>query len=276
VLVFDIETGPLDRASFLDAIPVFDAEKEVPHPGEFDINSVLPGNAGWEKHAAKVEIARGKHQKLVDEHPQKVIDARAAYIEKHWQKAALSPVTGQVLAIGILDDQDLEGTFQLLLSHEYGDGEGEASLLVDFWDFLRKSKTVLKVGFNCHRFDLPFLVRRSWKLGVYVPECVMDPNGRYFHYSFIDLMAKWQLGNRQDGISLADLAKYLDVGDKPDGISGKDFSRLYGGTEEEREQAINYLKNDLVLTYFAAVAMGVENRPEEEFHNPMGEREIDV
>jgi hypothetical protein len=104
------------------------------------------------------------------------------------------------------------------------------------------------VGFNILGFDLPFLVRRSWALGIPVPFWVFD--GRYFNRRFSDVMQHWQLGNRQDHISLDKLARFLGLRGKSH--EGKDFANLYANNQQ---QALDYLKNDLKLTADIALKM---------------------
>lgn len=59
----------------------------------------------------------------------------------------------------------------------------------------------------------------------------------------------WSFGTR-DSIKLRDLAKFLGVGEKTG--SGADFSGLY---ESDRNSAIDYLRNDVLLTMRCARAI---------------------
>lgn len=161
----------------------------------------------------------------------------AAHIEEQrsaWkERAALSAVTGRVAAVGIAAG----GAVTIDL------GDDESGLLRNFWSVWDAQMSVggkpaRFVGFNIKRFDLPFMVRRSWRLGVRVPSNLYS--GRYWSDWFIDLMEVWQMGSREDSISLSTLAKYLGAGEKLG--SGADFSRL---TKPQREL---YLRRDLELT----------------------------
>lgn len=169
-------------------------------------------------------------------------DVVAAYIEQYLaeeftkfvEKAALDPLTGRVLAIGWTADDGFESM----------DGDGhERLVLSDFWTLYEscEERSLSLVGFNIFGFDLPFLVNRSRILGVDVPPSVV--NGRFFSRVFIDLLKVWNFDSYSNYVSLNKLCKALGLGEKNG--DGADFARLW---EEDREQAIAYLRQDLALT----------------------------
>jgi hypothetical protein len=151
------------------------------------------------------------------------------------EKAALCATTGTVLAIGLrCDGKNLV----------FGSGD-EAQDLRGFWAQVEKAarEGSVMVGFNIERFDLPFLVRRSWVLGVTVPMGVYA--GRYLnHHVFFDIYTEWQCGNREATISLKRLGEFLGVGTKEDSMA-KTFGAIW---VTDRKAALAYLENDLVLT----------------------------
>lgn len=106
------------------------------------------------------------------------------------------------------------------------------------------------VGFNICSFDLPFLIRRSWKHGVPVPFGIR--RGRYWGEQVIDLRELWQLGDRQARGSLDAIARHLGVGAKNG--DGKEFAALW---QRDRPKAEAYLRNDLDMTARVAGALGV-------------------
>lgn len=168
----------------------------------------------------------------------------AASIEKQkaaWlDKAALCATTGRVLAIGTRKD----GENTIFAS---GDEKHE---LASWWATVEQCARdgAVLVGFNIGRFDIPFLVRRSWVLGVPVPVGIFT--GRYLnHHVFLDLYEEWQCGDRTESISLKRLAEFLGVGTK-DANGGAAFAEKW---VTDRKAAIAYLENDLALT--EAVAM---------------------
>jgi hypothetical protein len=228
-----VETGPLPEAELVAAMPAFD-------PAE-----VKTGNL---KDPAKIA--------------EKIAEAEVSQRRDFFDKAALDPLTGRVVAIGVLCFE-ARGEFGpdfkkpdrcLILGHE-----DEAETLREFWDLTRGEMGRLNplIGFNIFGFDLPFLIRRSWKQRVPVPWGLR--RGRYWDNQLIDLREAWQLGDRQARGSLDCVAKHLGVGAKtgcePHGPpNGKAFADLW---QRDRPQAEAYLRNDLELTAKVADALGV-------------------
>lgn len=197
--VFDIETGPLPDIILDALVPEFEPAANLKDP---------------EKIAA--DIAKKK--------------------VRFKEQAALSPLTGRVLAVGFQPDF---GDPPLILCDD-----DESKLLASVWDHFRTAggnRRPMFVGFNIHGFDLPFLVKRSWVNGVPVPPNVRQ--GRYWADWFIDLREVWQLGDRQAEGSLDTICRALGLGEKNG--SGADFARLW---QENRDEAVKYLLNDLDLT----------------------------
>lgn len=249
-IVFDIETGPLSDAELAAALPPFD-------PNEVKVGNIKDP----EKIAAKLAEAEANH--------------RRDFVEK----AGLDALSGRVIAIGMLylaphpgplpraeregtagsECQPYPGEFVVI------DHQDEARMLREFWVRCEHElgRLNVMVGFNTHLFDLPFLVRRSWRHRVPVPRNLR--RGRYWSDQLIDLREAWQLGDRQAKGSLDAIAKHLDVGAKlavpaAEGaspgktISGADFAQLWAS---DRVKAIEYLRNDLHLTAGVAKALGV-------------------
>jgi hypothetical protein len=214
-IVFDIETGPLPESELAALLPPFD-------PAE-----VKTGNLkDPEKITAKLAEAEANHRR------------------EFFENAALDPLTGRVLAVGCLWPET--GDFTVL------DFEDETRLLRSFWDVCRGEMGRLNrmVGFNTHLFDLPFLIRRSWRHRVPVPLGIR--RGRYWGEEMADLREAWQLGDRQARGSLDGIARHLGVGAKNG--SGAEFARLW---RSDRARALGYLRNDLELTAKVACALGV-------------------
>lgn len=215
--IFDIETMPLGLAALEAEMPEFSA----------------PGNL---RNPLKIEDS--------------IAEKRANYIEK----AALSPLTGRVCMIGTMTQSKTERDAPLIdmlapvLPEGWDDeaklDEMEAHIIAAFWDQCRNARDtgMLIVGFNSHGFDLPFLVKRSMRLKV---KTHLPPfNGRYpFSAPFTDLMEKWQMGRKEEYTSLDTVARFLGLGAK----NGKG-SEVAGLLKSQTAQAIDYLKNDLLLT----------------------------
>ena len=224
-IYFDIETGPLPESELLPMLPPFDASE------------VRVGNLKDEaKIAAKIAEAELNH--------------RRDFIDR----AALDATTGRVIAIGLLTphpgplpsaEREKAGEVEII-----GDDD-EAATLREFWKRWKweDGRPVEFVGFNVLQFDLPFLVRRSWKLRVPVPAGLR--RGRYWGDGILDLRDVWQLGDRQARGSLDAIARHLGIGAKNG--EGKEFAKLW---QNDREKAIAYLKNDLELTARIAESLG--------------------
>lgn len=208
VIVFDIETGPAqDAAQFA---PDFDAPANYKDP---------------------VKIAAHKSEKLVE-----------------WiNAAALSAISGRVLAIGVREN----GKPTVFCSDD------ESEMLASFWSYVSQGGAIRArmIGFYSNRFDVPFLIRRSWRLGVPVPRGIM--HGRYMNDVFVDLIQVWQLGDYQASINLDTLARWLGVGAKNG--DGADFATLL---TSDRAAALAYLENDLEITERCAIALNVMEAPE--------------
>lgn len=246
MLVFDIETGPLPEDQLR---PLFEDQfQPPPHPGEFDPESVKVGNLKDQaKKDAKIAEARAAHEAAVQNYEANVQQAKAEWWMDLLSKAALSPLTGRILAIGYRNADNGKQAID-------GD-ESETVILENFWRKYHQCRSASRrmCGFNILGFDVPFVVRRSWLLGVDVPDTVIE-KGRYLDgHVFIDLMQLWGCGNREY-IQLDALTKAFGIGGKPEGINGGDFARLW---TTDRDAAEAYLANDLDLETKLAARLGV-------------------
>lgn len=208
MIVFDIETAALPAEEIRGLMPDFSAP------------------ANWkDKDKIEGEIAR-----------QQVL---------WFEQAALSPITGNILVIGLV-----QGDETLFIDGEPPRNEGD--MIAEFFDYWRSVNKPRFVGFCVKNFDLPFLLRRAWKHGVEVPADLRQ--GRYFSDRIIDLQETWCCGlnPKEERISLDRLAKYLGLGAKTG--SGADFAKLWS---LDRPAAYRYLKNDLELTKAIAKKLGV-------------------
>ena len=241
-IIFDIETGPLSQEQVLALSP---PPPDLPHPGEFAAESVKLGQMkDPAKIEAKIAEARAKHEAAVAAYEENKAKALADWQESAMRSAALSAFTGQVLAIGYRRDS---GQVAIQISNE-------PELLQAFWNLYQRSRaqSIRLVGHCIFQFDLPFIVRRSWLLGVDVPPTVFD--GRFFdNRVFTDTAKHWLLG-QYGGEKFS-----LDLLDKFFGGSGKngngaEFAKLLAS---DPEAAKAYLANDLEMNYRIAKRMGV-------------------
>ncbi len=168
------------------------------------------------------------------------IQAYKAKKEEEWLlDSALSALSGRVLAIGVQ---------KLGKPVEFFTDDDEVKLLSDFWNFYRQNASATFVGFNSNSFYIPFLVRRSWANKVIVPNIF---RGKFLSYNFVDLMQIWGCGTAER-VSLDTLAKFFGVGAKNG--DGADFSSMWA---INRESALRYLSNDVLLTRAVGEAMCV-------------------
>lgn len=207
-LVFDIETGPATNAA--DFAPEFQAPSNYKDP---------------------VKIA---------EH---IEGQRAAFLER----AALDPITGQILCFTSGYDNDPPACF----FNEAGNPsnpflKGTEAMIVTkalclFEDCAQESVPV--VGFNSKGFDLLYLIRRAFILGIPVSKAVWKMSDKYSDAS-IDLLQIWLAGSRDyAGQSLARVCKACGLGEKNG--DGKDFA---GILKMDPKSARDYAINDVILT----------------------------
>ena len=147
-IYFDIETGPLPLA---------------------DLN-IPPFNP------ADVKLGNIKNPDLIAEKLQKAEESHAADYIKN---AALDALSGQVLCIGYrIDHQE-----QNILC---ADADGEAHLLRQWWALLNYyDRQPQLIGFNIKAFDLPFLIKRSWRHKIMPPYWLR--NGRYWSELVVEI-----------------------------------------------------------------------------------------
>jgi hypothetical protein len=220
-LYFDIETAPL---------PLEQIKSQMP---EFVESEVKLGN-----------------RKDPDVIRQYLDDARQKHIEQWIARAALSPLTGSIVAIGWLKDN---GASSIMMEGEFD----ELTMIEAFFALYQSQYGARWIGFNIARFDLPFLVRRAWTYGIPVPPIF---NGRYPASCFVDLMQLWQMGDPKEFISLDRLARYLGLPGKS--MDGSAFAAL---RYENPDTAIEYLRNDLELTQSVAEKIGLPKQKERFF-----------
>jgi DNA polymerase elongation subunit (family B) len=168
------------------------------------------------------------------------IEAKIAKAEDEFlDKAAISPFTGKVLAVGLTD-----GAVHEVLTYE-SEKEIITETLERIGSQLMQQRPV--VGWNIIKFDFPFLFKRAMMLGVPWPQHIWDLKKGYAHSQIIDLMRYWNMGDWKEMTKMDTVNRFLCGFGKPSGVTGADFARLFNGTPEEREKAIDYALNDVKI-----------------------------
>jgi hypothetical protein len=263
---FDIETGPIDLTTL--ELLFADEWDETKCKGyeligtKFDPTMVKVGNLKDEaKIAAKIDEKRAEFEKALADVTINVAKGREEAWRTFVERAPLSAVTGQVLAIGygITCNDDTGPGFQVRIDAQsrLGNECSEADILYTFWEafFIDANLNGSKlVGFNSAGFDLPFLVRRSWRLGVSVPAEVLHEN-RFWNRVFVDLMQIWACGTYGERIKLDRVAAFFGTPRKSG--DGSQFHKLFNGTDDDRTAALAYLKQDILVTAEVGRRMGI-------------------
>jgi hypothetical protein len=224
-VVFDIET---EGACTLELIK----EINPPYP-QFVPEGVKCGNLKTEEEKfAKIEAARLSH---------------VAQEEAHWaekiSKAALSAETGRVVTIGYLPVGKPD-EFAYLDDADFD----EERLLRRFWSGYEKVRASRGriIGWNSNGFDIPYLIKRSWIVGVPVPPTVF--RGKWISDTFIDLMQIWSVYEFKKFAKLDACARVLGLGNKTDqACCGAEFAKWYRDPDRH-EEARKYGLLDLTLT----------------------------
>lgn len=240
MLIFDIETCPQTDEELRAYCDPFDPKSLGEPPGDFDPSSVKCGNIGGptsEKGKAKIEEARQAHEALKSGWSDRIAREEAAYWAKIKDRAALSAETARVAAIGWKNSDN--GKVETVLDLP------EAEMIKEFWSLVNSVMVGGEeiIGHYSNHFDLPFLARRSWILGIKTPP-IQAYNNR-FKPCFIDTLDVWKCGNNQDSISLPRLAKLLKVPGKWQDLDGSVFYQLLA---IDPESAKEYLVADVELT----------------------------
>ena len=205
--LFDIETGPAPDSELAGVEPEFKA----------------PGNY---KDAEKIKANIAEQR------------------EKWKDDAALSPVTGRIVSIAFCDASDI-GSFE-----EFGVADNsESQLIEEFFDRYSKSaggSSYKLAGWNVKDFDLGFIIKRAWFLGIKVPFSLMPTGTRKFYWpnNIIDLREIWGLAEYRPSGSLDIVGRAFGLGSKQG--HGSRFAKLYADPET-RYKALEYQKSEMSI-----------------------------
>jgi hypothetical protein len=263
--VFEVITGPLPDDEALRFMPPY---KGVPCPKPWDKNDVKYGNTrDPAKRQVKVEQDHERWKVRVAKYEADQKNGFPKYKAEFLKKAALSPLTGQVVAIGVCVGNLAEDCTIYRLPPDscpvqppwHEEVAEEAEIIELFWDRFTETKPTTYVSYDCFSFGLPFLVRRSMVLGVPVPPAVFQGgqyNSQAFHVwnnRWKDTKRIWQFGAvLQEGevdIELEDLVKYLRQGAGPIDFKRSEFAGRYFEDPAGQAAALEYLIGNLMEQY---------------------------
>ena len=202
---------------------IFDIETSALPFGELAIPAFNP---------ADVKLGNTKDPDKIAE---RIRQAEENHVTDYIKNAALDALSGQVLCIGYRLERDEPA----ILS---SDADGEAAMLRQWWELLNTwERQPRLIGFNIKAFDLPFLIKRSWKHRITPPYWIR--HGRYWNDLIVDLREVWQLGDNRAHGSLGAISRHLGLGEKAG--NGADFANLW---KTNRQAAIDYCLQDVKLT----------------------------
>lgn len=154
-------------------------------------------------------------------------------IETFKQNAALNALTGKVLVISLkINDAPIV--------HLEGN---EADIIEEFWTL--QSHCEQFITFNGNKFDWPFLIQRSWILGITLP---ILPDRPKKDSNYIDLMEVWACGNYKEFVSLTNLCKALSIEAGLKITSPEISERFQWFYENEHDKAIQYCADEITAT----------------------------
>lgn len=168
-----------------------------------------------------------------------------------------SPLTGQIVALGVYDLERTEGT---VYYHDDEPGEDEhigsfyyrprteSRMLTEFWEGIQQYETM--VTFNGRAFDLPFIIHRSVACGV-VPTVDLL-RYRYltqqvppYHIDLEDQLTFYGAMQKRPSLHLFCRAYGIDS-PKSHGVRGDDVAALY--RERKFREIAVYNTHDLLAT----------------------------
>ena len=161
----------------------------------------------------------------------------AESIEEWESECALSATTGKILCIGYKVGDHPATVF--------GDGMDEKSILTQFWDTYHTRKSgVYMIGWNSHKFDLPYIYQRSVILGVKTGVVPVDRNWR-MSIDLKEIWLRWVYGKQADLGSTS-----LALGFKGKMEDGDISERFEWYWENDRKKAIENCTQDVEMTSF--------------------------
>lgn len=162
------------------------------------------------------------------------IDIETVSLDPNLAKGALDALTGRIVCVGILIDDGTQMT-ELAIANE-----DETKILTQFWSTIHATDCL--IGFNLIEFDLAFVQRRSWILGIQ-PTRTLDL--RRFYSEHVDLMQVWTAWSFKKFVSLDALGAALNCGQKS--AHGEDVATMWATGDLDGIKA--YCLEDVRITH---------------------------
>jgi 3'-5' exonuclease len=161
-----------------------------------------------------------------------VLDIETAALDPTDQKGALDAMSGRVVCIGMLID-DQKAITEITLADE-----DERRLIDEFWRTIVRDDVV--VGHNVLDFDLRFLRQRSWILGIQ-PSRTIDTR-KYYTADVIDTLQLWtEWSGNKKGATLDALGLSLGCGGRTG--SGANVAKMWA--ERDIDSIKTYCQEDV-------------------------------
>lgn len=164
-----------------------------------------------------------------------------AYVERELadreRKAALNPYTGRVISIGIgeVGEEGLQAVRTLY------NPEDERPIFLSFWKAVESVSALPILGFNLLKFDLPFILTRSMKLGIKPSRRISL--ARYNMRDVVDLMQWLSSWGSLSFIGLKQACAFFDIKNPLKGISGAQVKDM------SEKEILAYQENDIRLAF---------------------------
>jgi hypothetical protein len=167
----------------------------------------------------------------------------------------LSPLTGEIVAIGILNPDTHKGAVYYQAEGvglekfvkddvQYVPCSNEKEVLKQFWDLATHYD--LFITFNGHAFDCPYLMIRSGILKIKPTVNLM--HNRYAkqpHFDLLDVLSNFGAARWRKSLHMWCQAFNIES-PKADGVTGDDVARLF--KDKEYEKIAKYCFGDIVAT----------------------------
>jgi len=212
----------------------------------FDIETVGENYEKMDEQTKEIMLKWLKRESYSDEEYQREVDAVK-------DNLGFSPLTGQIVAIGVMDVDDKKGAvyFQSEASIEQEEdgiklqAMSEKEMLEKFWDIAKRCQEC--ISFNGRAFDVPFLMVRSAIHGIRPTINLMPPrySSNATHIDLLDQLTFYGSVRKKGNLHLWCRAFGI-TSPKVDGISGDDVGKLF--QEKKFLEIARYNAGDLKAT----------------------------